>query len=202
MGATPEALCRPMRYVLQGRLSGITWGRVVEAAGRAFVNTEDLVLLNRAVAGRARQGKFPIQSINAVSRTLMYRLNGQDALDHEIAHTLLLKTCEVLDEHARANRFKQKFFQGLRLLLYLLRYRKRKTTFIEKDSRLASELLNRLDVYEKGLKHVLKGARCSTAVAIINGIKDFVNFAGTMAMLSLLTAMAEENGDEEDEDSD
>jgi hypothetical protein len=200
-GATPEALLKPMRYVLLGRLIGITQGQVIAAAGRAFTTAEDLALLSRAIIRRIKQvgnNPFPLQSMNAICQVLMYRPNGQDALDSESAHLLLDECCKVLDEHAKALRFKNKFFQGIRLLLYLLRYRKREATFLEKDSISARRLLNKLDWYEEQLKQVLTGARRTTAVSIIGGIKDFVNFAGSVTTLDLLAAVLDGDGAGED----
>jgi len=198
MGATPEPLLIPMRYVLQDKLRGITWGMVVDAAGRAFTTDDDLSILLQAVVNRiAKRGSLPLpmQSINALCRVLMYRPNGQDVLDEDTVYTLLEETCNVLDQHSRADRFKAKFFQGIRLLLYLLRCRKRHPGFLEKESRRAQELMRKLDIYESGLKSVLTGVRRNSAIEIIAGIKDFVNFAGSTAILPLLTAMAEDNDD-------
>lgn len=195
MGATPEALLKPMRYVLQNRLRGLTWGFVVDAAGRAFSNNHDLVILFEAVVHRTKHNHhlpLPMQSINAISRALMYRPNGQDVLDDVMADTLVRETLKVLDEHALEQRFKKKFFQGLRLLLYLLRYRKRQPGFLDKESEEGRKLLGKLNNYRNDINHVLTGARRAAAVEIMDGIKDFVNFAGSTATLELLTAMAEE----------
>jgi hypothetical protein len=205
MGATPDSLLKAIRYVLQDHLRGIRWVWVVGAAGRAFRSTDDIALLIQAVVNRFRSGQnipFPMPAINAVCRILMYRSNGQDGLDENTAHALLGATCDVLDQYATQRRFIGKFFQGLRLLLYLLRWRKRQSAFIKKDSAAAQELLAKLDHYAQGIKHALTGIKRANTVKIIEGIKEFVNFSGSRTTLDLLKVMAGEEGEDNGDGND
>lgn len=97
---------------------------LVESAGKCFKTSNDIRLLFEHIVSRAGAGKFTIQSLRSASRVLRYRDQAPSALTEKSAWGMAQLTLSLMQQETQANKYAAKFFQGVLLLLYLLRFRK------------------------------------------------------------------------------
>lgn len=124
--ATPTHIVDYIRNsIINGRWTSASMSNVlIESAGKCFKINADLQLLFDHIVSRASTGKFTIQSLRAASRALRYREQAPSALTEKSAWGLAQLTLSLMQQEAQSNNYASKFFQGVLLLLYLLRFRK------------------------------------------------------------------------------
>lgn len=123
--ATPHHIVDYIRDSLgSDRWSASMSNVLIESAGKCFKTSNDIRLLFEHIVSRAGAGKFTIQSLRAASRVLRYRDQAPSALTEKSAWGLAQLTLSLMQEESQANKYAAKFFQGVLLLLYLLRFRK------------------------------------------------------------------------------
>ena len=123
--ATPASVVDYIRNsIVSDRWSASMSNVLIESAGKCFKTNADIRLLFEHIVSRAGAGKFTIQSLRAASRVLRYREQAPSALTGKSAWALAQLTLSLMQQEAQANKYAAKFFQGVLLLLYLLRFRK------------------------------------------------------------------------------
>lgn len=128
MASTPENVKDFLREKLRGHM---LIGTDIENASKCFDSEEDIRLLFEAIVRMGRT-KFTIKCVRSASRVLRYRAAAVNALNDKTACILAGSTIDVMGNEAKKYNFKQSFFQGALLLLYLLRYRKNSDVFYDK----------------------------------------------------------------------
>jgi len=203
-GRTPDSIIKFLEEFLQkefGSYYPAEWLYFVEAASRSFVNPESYKILFSAIYKRLlhppdMQVPFPIQSARAIWRVLLYRPDGQDGLDKEMAIIFSQCAVDMLCHEVGSENLKQKFFQSLLLFFVLLRYRKQDQTFLSPDNQIDQELLDRLyyclDKAENWFARYERW-KVDRVRQLLNGIKDYMKYEGLPGILHLLTEMAEEH---------
>ena len=145
-GAPPEVVDH-LRSELENR-GRTPEGDVIEAAGRSFIFVEDLRMLYEVIVERIHHPgngpAFPIHSASAICRILELREFGPDALTRDNAKTFMEQALIDMERCAEQQNFKQKFFQAVKLFLYLLRYREIDQDFLRYENTKDCEIFNRL----------------------------------------------------------
>jgi len=126
--SAPRSIIQYAREIIIQDCRQRIWNWAVEAGSRAFTSIGDFKLLFNAITRRALREDlsqpFPIESIRAACRVLMFRQDGCLGLNHQIAKLLALRALERLRELAFSCNYNRLFFQLILLLYYLLRCRK------------------------------------------------------------------------------
>jgi len=162
--------------------------RTIEAGSRSLTDTRHLADLLDCLAKQVQnKGKLVIQSIRACRNILTLRHNGQDALNDNTVTILLKATLKEINGFAVANNYKTKFFVSIKLLLYLLRYRKCNPLFLKADSKETERIKDDLTEYLIRMKGCMTPARFLKAKDIISGTIDYLNYAGKTDFLNTLT---------------
>lgn len=171
---------------------------LIESAGKCFKTNADIRLLFDGIVSRASAGKFTIQSLRAASRVLRYREQAPGALTEKSAWTLAQLTLSLMQQEAQANKYAAKFFQGVLLLLYLLRFRKVDNECFSPQNASAIKLFEggmlliqkSIDFFNATKDHA--SARKSTAA-----LKDFEDFVYQRATGSYPQAVLDLAGDDD-----
>ncbi|RLA81391.1 MAG: hypothetical protein DRG33_00715 [Deltaproteobacteria bacterium] len=196
--STPSNIVAYVRNTLTSWISPQRWNWAVEAASRAFVKAEDFQLLFQAIARRVRSDPsnvktFPINAARATCNVLMLRKEGEKGLDRDMAQ--LFAKCalqRLLNEQEKLN-FRTTYFQVIRLLLYLLRYRKTDPSCFDPN------VPQRVAVFEKAKKsmEIAKSSfpahspKRKQIQKIIEGFDKFLHYEGTEEGIPELRDLAE-----------
>ncbi|WP_045215804.1 hypothetical protein [Desulfonatronovibrio magnus] len=128
---TPDEIIEYIRNMVQGIVNTQPWLWAVDAASRSFQNVSDYQILIKSVCSRiyrnsaqAANEPFPINAARACLRLLMFREDGEKALDKQSAHLIAKNALERMLSEQKNNNYQQIYFQMIALLLYLLRYRR------------------------------------------------------------------------------
>lgn len=132
---TPDEIIEYISNLIQGNTNIQPWLWAVDAASRSFQNVIDYQILIKSICRRihinniqSANEPFPINSARATLRVLMFREDGEKALDRNNANSLAKNALRRLlfeqDNDNYQHNYNQIYFQMIALLLYLLRYRK------------------------------------------------------------------------------
>jgi len=165
---------------------------IIEAGSRSLIDGSDLVNLFACISKQLRSPNgFKIQHIRAIRNILTLRHNGQNALNDNTAKIFLNAILEQIEILANQKNYKAKFFESIKILLYLLRNRKRNPRFIEINSKENEDIKDNLKGYLFKMERCMTPARFLKAKEIISGTVNYLNFAGTTDFLNILTELSE-----------
>lgn len=136
------------------------------------------------------RGVFINQNIRAVKNILSLRSNGQDALNDAMATIFMNALLKEIDKPN--NTYKTKFFSCLRLLLFLLRYRKCDDQFLPYDSGKTIKIIEKLIYHLPLMKKNMTVARYLKSEEVVNGIIDYLNFKGKTSLMIPLNILSDE----------
>ena len=127
--STPSNIVAHIRKILPSWILPQRWNWAVESASRVFVDEEDFRLLFRSIARRAESDPsdirtFPDNAARSICNVLMFRNDGERGLDRDMAQLFARRALQRLLKEQDDGNFKKAYFQVIRLLLYLLRYRR------------------------------------------------------------------------------
>jgi hypothetical protein len=196
--STPPSIVAHLRKILQAGHNYTGWNSAVEAASRSFVKVEDFQLLFQSIARRAKSDPsdemtFPIQSARSICNVLMLRKDGERGLDRDMAQLFAQRALQRLLKEQQEGNFKMTYFQVVRLLLYLLRYRRTDPSCF--DPNLPKSVL----VFQEAQKSMEDAKssfpKYSTKVGqiqkIIEGFDKYLHYEGTEDVISVLRDLAE-----------
>jgi len=196
--STPPSIVNYLRNILLKGQYDKTWNWAVEAASRSFTEVKDFSLLFEAIVRRALKEElphpFPIQSIRAICRVLMYREDGYLGLDCEKAQLFARRALVILNEQQSEKKYKQLFFQLILLLLFLLRYRKAEPSCFDpaqKESiavfQTAETLLIAAHKYFHSRRQIGKANRIK---AVIDGLNRYLYYEGGEEVVTIISEHA------------
>ncbi|MDI6812210.1 MAG: hypothetical protein QME75_13645 [Deltaproteobacteria bacterium] len=196
--STPSNIVDYIRDILRTGYTVQGWSSAAEAAGRAFIKVEDFRILFRAIARRAKSDPFdlktfPINAARAICNVLMLRRNGERGLDRDKAQLFANRALQRLLKQQESRNFQMLYFQMVRLLLYLLRFRK-----IDPEC-FAPYDAQSISVFEKAkesmefAKNLLPRhtPRVAQIKKIIEGFDKYLHYEGTEDVISVLRDLAE-----------
>ena len=192
-GSTPKNVNTRIMDFIEHKKAKVT---TCQAASRSLTETSNLHDLFKYIAIDIRnRGVFVMPNIRAVNNILSLRSNGQSALHGAITTTFmnaLLKESDKSKYH-----YTPKFFTCLRLLLFLLRYRKCDEHFLPFDSdetnKIKEKLINHLPLMKKNMTE----KRYQKSEEAINGIVDYLNFKGKITLIDTLNFLSDDENDDE-----
>jgi hypothetical protein len=197
--STPQNIVTYVRGILIGDFLRREWMWAIEAASRIFASEEDFRILFKAIAGRAGRNiagtrPFPIQAARAICRVLMFRKNGEKGLDRNMAQLFAQRAMEGLQEQQGAQNFRTLYFQLIRLLLYLLRYRRTDPACFDPNS------LQSIGVFLEAIESMVEAKRYFAKTGgfgkarqiqeIIEGFENHLHYKGTEHFLTVLGDLA------------
>jgi hypothetical protein len=195
-GATPiNITARINREIIGTNVPVMT----IEAGSRSLINTQSITDLFNCIAKKAqKENRFVIQNIRACNNILTLRNNGQNALNEKTAKIFLKAILKEINNFAITNNYQRKFFVSIKLLLYLLRYRKCDQNFLKIDSRENERIQDDLTEYLVGMKERMPNRRFVKAKEIISGTIEYLNYSGKTDFLNILTEYS--GADDNDDD--
>jgi hypothetical protein len=197
--ATPPSIVAHFRNILRAGYTSRGWKTAVEAASRAFVDVVDFRLLFQSIARLAQSGPFddktfPINAARSICRVLMLRRDGEKGLfDCNKAQLFADRALQrLLKEQGKMN-FKMLYFQMIRLLFYLLRYRRTEPSCFDPNSPQS------ISVFEKAKKSMMAvgnsfpkhSRKVGQVERIIEGFDNYLHYEGTEDVISVLKDLAE-----------
>lgn len=196
--ATPPNIVAHIRNILQAGINVQEWKSSVDAASRAFVEVEDFRLLFQSIACRAKsdpsdESTFPINAARAICNVLMLRRDGEKGLDRDMAQLFAHRALQRLLKEQEIHNFKMLYFQMIRLLLYLLRYRRTDPSCFDPN------IPQSVSVFEEA-KESMEFAKSSfpnystksrQIQKVIEGFDKYLHYEGTEDMISVLRELAE-----------
>jgi hypothetical protein len=122
---------------------------VLEAAGRCFIERDDIALLYKAILQRIqhpipKRQPFPEFSARAIYRVLELREQALNAMRRENAENFVRQAVINMEGCVNRRDFKRRFFQFVKLFLYLLRYRENDQSFLSDSNDQEQELFDRM----------------------------------------------------------
>ncbi|MFH0801894.1 MAG: hypothetical protein V2A78_05845, partial [bacterium] len=184
-GATPESVNRRIREEITERMAS---AHTVEAGSRSLTDTHDLAAIFRYITKKIQgDDRFVNPTIRATRNILTLRENGQDALNEKTVDILLKAVLKVIEDYANKNKYKNKFFESIKLLLYILRYRKCDGSFLATSSEQTDKIKEKLTGYLPGMKGNMSQDRFKDAEKIIKGTIGYLNYVGKTDFLPILT---------------
>jgi hypothetical protein len=198
-GATPPNITAYLRSILRAGYTTGGWNTAVEAASRAFDDVKDFQLLFLSIAHLAQSDPsdhktFPIHAARSICRILMLRRDGERGLDRNMAQLFAHRALQRLLKEQEEKKFKMLYFQMVRLLFYLLRYRKiEPLTF---DSNLPQTVV----AFEEAKKSMITakesfpkgGKKAGQIQKLIEGFDRYLRYEGTEDIISVLNELAED----------
>ena len=179
---TPISIVNELKKLLQMKREYVkNWHRVIEATGRVFKNIDGFKLLFMAIVNRVRfpginEMLFPLQSAKAVWLVLMYRHNGHLGLDRSTAVELLNQAVTMMEAEVAARRFLTRYFQGIKLFFYLLRFRLKDHSFMNPENKEDADLFSRtIKCLNAGKTNI---AARNKANKLLEDIESFIYFEG------------------------
>jgi hypothetical protein len=170
---------------------------LIESAGKCFGDIDDMKILFDYIIRIASTGRFTIQSMRSASRLLRYRMHTPLALTDNTAKILAQCTISIMQQASQQKNYAQKFFQGVLLLLYLLRYRIASDYFSVNNSNNlvffheAIDLINNAKNYFSSIRDTIKLKKSNSA------LQDFEDFLNQRATGSYPQAVIDLAGDED-----
>jgi len=178
--------------------------RLIDAAGRILQTREEITIFFRAMVKSARKRmnsgakrQFTINWLRAAKRLLWNRPSAAAALDRELIIPIYRFLFYDIRSWIEANGVNG-FGATLQLLFYLFRYRMVERNFMapgsDEDEKLRRDLVGTVEDASRLLSHrsFLKGRRRDTALEVLRGLKDFLDFRGSMKIIEKLTEFDEQ----------
>jgi len=196
--STPPSVVDYLRNILLKGQYDKTWNWAVEAASRSFTEVKDFNLLFDAIERRALREElphpFPLQSIRAVCRVLMYREDGYLGLDCEKAQLFARRALMILGEQQSEKKYKQLFFQLILLLLFLLRYRKAEPSCFDparKESIAVFQTVENLLIAAHKYFHSRRQTgKANRIKAVIDGLNRYLYYEGGEEVVTIISELA------------
>lgn len=199
---TPESIRDYIRKLLRQNYQGHYnryWNRAVEGGSRSFINIDDYSLLFTAIEGRLKNNnlmgreKFPIQASRAIYRLLYVRQDAEQGLTREQAFLFAQEAVNIMILEAEKSNFRNKFFQAVQLFIFLLRFRKKDSTFLDPDNphdkKLFDKALSCLDKANSFFREN-RGHDADKAISLIEGIKAYMYYEGHDDIIHVLNEFA------------
>jgi hypothetical protein len=208
--ATPPRIVEYLRRKLLEGYTSEGWKTAVEAASRAFVNVDDFRLLFSSIADLAGSGPldnvddnvdrtFPIYAARSVCNILMMRKDGEKGLVNcEMAQLFadraLKRLLKEQNKRPKPN-FKMLYFQMIRLLFYLLRYRKTEPSSFDPNSPKSISVFEKAKESVMLAKEFFRGypTKVRQIATIIDGFDKYLHYSGTEDVISVLRDLAEDD---------
>jgi hypothetical protein len=170
---------------------------LIESAGKCFQTKDDIRLLFEHIVSRAGAGKFTIQSLRAASRLLRHRENAPSALTEKTARGMAELTISLMHKESREDKYAQKFFQGVLLLLYLLRFRKVSDYFSPQNTSAMVRFEEGMHLIQKSIYYFKdkKDKKSEKSVAALKEFEDFVHQRATTSYPITVIGLAGEDDD-------
>ena len=195
--ATPQNIVAYIREALtHDHWTASMHNTLIESAGKCFQTVNDIHLLFEQILMRAGYGKFPIQSLRAASRLLRYQENSPAALTEITAYGIAQLTISLMQKEAQAKKFKQSFFQGVLLLLYLLRFRKVSDYFSIQNHSSMAFFEKGMGLIQQAIDYFIATKDRSQMGKAKAALKDFEDFVHQRATGSYPQAVLDLTGDE------
>lgn len=122
--ATPPEIADFIRNgLVQGGATPAMNNAIVESASKCLADRAELRHFFDRIRLDAVLGGFNIFSMRSADRVLRFRAEAPHALDAAMALDLAERTADLLKSQAAMGNFKNIFFQGVRLMISLLRFR-------------------------------------------------------------------------------
>ena len=182
--------------------SSLRRGTFLEAASRVLGAEEDIGLLGREIMARIRKGNATLHSLKALGNLLEFREMGYRAFggDEENARRAARAAVGVIEEEARRSNFLHKFYGGIRLLLYILRFRIENPKFLDPTDQEADQLFDTIrETMRKSINYLEQSGReriADRVSKISQGIEDYRHGMGDVNLIKILTDAMEQTDPE------
>jgi hypothetical protein len=173
---------------------------VIEAASRCFVEKQDLELLYKATLQRIqdppiKKQPFPNFSARAICRALELREHAPDAMRKEDAETFVKQVVINLEGCIKVRNFDRKFFQLVKLFLYLLRFREKEQLFLIYDNDRECELFDRIlcclrSAHDHFQNEGIIG-KARKVLDLMGELRKYMSFEGSEDILEVIDELAE-----------
>lgn len=195
--ATPKNIVDYIKTALtDSHMSPSMSNVLIESAGKCFQTKDDIKLLFEHIIRRAGHGKFTIQSLRSASRLLRYQENAPAALTEKTAHDMAQLTISLMEQEAQEHKYAQKFFQGVLLLLYLLRFRKVSDDFPPGDASSMATFDQGMPLIQQAIDYFVSKKNHGQTEKAKAALKDFADFVHQRATGSYPQAVLDLAGDE------
>jgi hypothetical protein len=193
-GSTPKIInTRIMDFIQHKKAKATT----CQAASRSLTETSNLHDLFKYIAQDIRnRGVLVMPNIRAINNILSLRNNGQSAL--RIAITTTFMNALLNESDKSKYHYTPKFFTCLRLLLFLLRYRKCDEQFLPYDSDETNKIKEKLIKHLPLMRKNMTEKRYQKSEEAINGIIDYLNFKGKTTLIDTLNFLSDDEKDDEE----
>ena len=181
-GAASPKIYNYLRETLEKEI--IISRHIVDGAGRCFKKDDDIKLFFRVAA---RQSQFKIYWMCAIWRILSLREYAPDIIERPYAEKFVEHALKIMEGEASNNTYANKFFQAVRMFLYVLRFRIKEPTFLSYDLPTDRQLFDKIiNCLKEAQRHKNRAAELLKEIekymkyegTIINIDKDFEEFCG------------------------
>ena len=192
--ATPHGVVEYIeKFLLKYKYYDATWNHVIESASRCFTKENQFKLLCEKIYERSLTGygnPFPIQSMRSLSRILVFRENGLRGLNIDMARNFSERAANIICDQVKCNTIKQKFFQGVFLILALLRFRSTDPSFLDPVNQ--SALFKRIEhCFREGME-VASRQGDTEKIKLISKTIDFMYSRGCKGIVGQVASQAGE----------
>lgn len=193
--ATPKNVIEYIeRYLIDhGNRYDQTWNHIIESASRCFTKESQFKLLCEKIHKRSLIGHgnpFPIQSMRSLSRILVFREQGWRGLDSGMARHFSERAANIICDEVNSNTIKVKFFQGVFLILALLRFRVTDPSFLDPVNQ--STVFIRIEHYFREGIEVARRQGNTDKIQLINKTIDFMYSKGCKGIIGQVASQAGE----------
>ena len=171
---------------------------LIESAGKCFQSADDIRLLFENITSKANTGRFPIQALRSTSRLLRYREQAPNALTEQTAGGLARHTISLMQQASQQNNFAQKFFQGVLLLLYLLRFRRVSDYFSPQNTSSMKLFQEGIQLIQSSITYFNTKNDSAKSKKATDALKDFQSFVRWEATGSYPQAVLDLAGEDDD----
>ncbi|WP_028316586.1 hypothetical protein [Desulfatibacillum aliphaticivorans] len=173
----------------------------LESGSRIFQKKDDIWVLFHAIKWRMEHTRqnaqpFPNQAAKAICFILMYRQGGEQGLNRTQARAFATQAMKRIQNEQTKGNFKNLYFQLVRLLLYLLRFRKVDPDCFSPDFPIT------ISPFEKALESMDHAVNYFTNLGQFNkvnqvkqlqeGFEKYLKYEGTENVIDVLDDLAGE----------
>ncbi|WP_174405365.1 hypothetical protein [Desulfovibrio subterraneus] len=192
--ATPQVVTGYIEeFISNHKYHDATWNHIIESASRCFTKETQFKLLCKIIHKRSSTGRgnsFPIQSMRSLSRILVIREQGWRGLDSDMARHFADRAADIICDEVKSNNIKQKFFQGVFLILALLRFRATDPSFLDPVNQ--SSVFRQIeDCFREGIE-IARRQGNAEKVQLIKKTIDFMYSKGCKGIISQVASQAGE----------
>lgn len=179
-GAAPSEVYNYLRKKLETEI--VIDSALVEAVGRCFKDKNDFVLFYKIAV---KQDCSKMYWMRAIWRMLSLREYAPDVMERKQAEKFVEHALKIMEAAAGQNTYRNKFFQAVRMFLYVLRFRIKEPTFLSYDSPTDKQLFDKIiNCLKEAQRHNNRAAELMKEIekymkgigTIINIDKDFEEF--------------------------